>query len=118
MSPQASRDLIARGAAPRRRHDLRLERRPHARRWREAAQACGREVVVVGRAMDRVIDVASECGYLDGLPEFRPPTPIGYLPRDKVVALLTGSQGEPRAALARIAARRASRHRARRAATG
>ncbi|MCB8820680.1 ribonuclease J [Microvirga rosea] len=69
----------------------------------EAARECGREVVVVGRAMDRVLDVATECGYLDGLPEFRKPDTFGYLPRDKVVALLTGSQGEPRAALARIA---------------
>src|SRR5215213_1210445 len=68
-----------------------------------AAQACGREVIAVGRAMDRVIEVARECGYLDGLPEFRPPDAYGYLPRDKVVALITGSQGEPRAALARIA---------------
>jgi mRNA degradation ribonuclease J1/J2 len=32
----------------------------------EAAAACGREVIAVGRAMDRVIDVARECGYLDG----------------------------------------------------
>ena len=39
-------------------------------------------------------------------------TPIGYLPRDKVVALLTGSQGEPRAALARIADGRPSARRA------
>ncbi|HEY8565228.1 MAG TPA: ribonuclease J [Beijerinckiaceae bacterium] len=69
----------------------------------EAAKACGREVVVVGRAMDRVIAVAAECGFLDGLPEFRSADVYGYLPRDKVVALLTGSQGEPRAALARIA---------------
>jgi ribonuclease J len=69
----------------------------------EAARACGREVVVVGRAMDRVIEVASELGYLDGLPEFRGADTYGYLPREKVVALLTGSQGEPRAALARIA---------------
>jgi ribonuclease J len=69
----------------------------------EAARQCGREVVVVGRAMDRVVDVAQECGYLDGLPEFRTADTFGYLPRDKVVALLTGSQGEPRAALARIA---------------
>ena len=44
-----------------------------------------------------------ECGYLDDIPEFRTPDTYGYLPRDKVVALLTGSQGEPRAALARIA---------------
>jgi ribonuclease J len=68
-----------------------------------AAEACGREAVLVGRAMDRVAEVASECGYLDGVPEFRPPNAYGYFPRDKVVALLTGSQGEPRAALARVA---------------
>jgi ribonuclease J len=69
----------------------------------EAARKTGREVVVVGRAMDRVIDVAAECGYLDGLPEFRRADTFAHLPRDKVVALLTGSQGEPRAALARVA---------------
>jgi ribonuclease J len=68
----------------------------------DAARACGREVVLVGRAMDRVVDVARECGYLDDVPEFRTPETYGYLPRDKVVALLTGSQGEPRAALARV----------------
>jgi ribonuclease J len=69
-----------------------------------AAQAADREVVVVGRAMDRVVDVARELGMLDGLKAFRGADAYGYLPRDKVVALLTGSQGEPRAALARIAA--------------
>jgi ribonuclease J len=69
----------------------------------EAAKSCGREVVVVGRAMERVIDVARECGMLDDLPDFRSAQTYGYLPRDKVVALLTGSQGEPRAALARVA---------------
>lgn len=69
----------------------------------EAARECGREVVVVGRAMDRVVEVAKECGFLDGLPEFRSAENYGYLPRDKVVAILTGSQGEPRAALARVA---------------
>ena len=69
----------------------------------EAAMAAQREVVVVGRAMDRVIDVARECGYLDGIPAFRPVDAYGYFPRENVVALLTGSQGEPRAALSRIA---------------
>jgi ribonuclease J len=69
----------------------------------EAAAACGRQVVVVGRAMDRVVDVATELGYLDGLPDFRSVDSYNRLPRDKVVALLTGSQGEPRAALARVA---------------
>ncbi len=69
----------------------------------EAAMACRREVVVVGRAMERVIDVARERGMLDGVPDFRSPETYGYLPRERVVALLTGSQGEPRAAMARIA---------------
>ncbi|MEP9378018.1 ribonuclease J [Aquabacter sp. CN5-332] len=68
----------------------------------EAAMANDREVVVVGRAMDRVIGVAREHGMLDGIPPFRSADAYGYLPRDKVVALLTGSQGEPRAALRRI----------------
>jgi ribonuclease J len=69
----------------------------------DGARACGREVVVVGRAMDRIAQVARETGYLDGVQEFRGTDAFGYLPPDKVVALCTGSQGEPRAALARIA---------------
>jgi len=69
----------------------------------DAARAAGREVVVVGRAMDRVVQIARETGYFDGVQEFRGVDAYGYLPPDKVVALCTGSQGEPRAALARIA---------------
>jgi len=69
----------------------------------DAARACGREVVVVGRSMERVVQVARESGYLEGVQEFRGTDTYGYLPPDKVVALCTGSQGEPRAALARIA---------------
>jgi ribonuclease J len=69
----------------------------------EAAAACGREVVLVGRAMERVAQVARETGYLDGIRDFRSHDIYGHLPPDKVVALCTGSQGEPRAALARIA---------------
>ena len=68
----------------------------------DAAVACGRELVVVGRAMERVAEVARECGFLDGLPDFRTANSYGYLPRDKVVLMLTGSQGEPRAAMARV----------------
>ncbi|HWM82842.1 MAG TPA: ribonuclease J [Pseudolabrys sp.] len=70
----------------------------------QAARAAGREVVVVGRAMERVIQVARETGNFDGVQEFRSQDAYGYLPPDKVVALCTGSQGEARAALARIAA--------------
>jgi ribonuclease J len=69
----------------------------------DAARTAGREVVVVGRAMERVVQVARETGYLAGLQEFRSAETYGYLPPDKVLALCTGSQGEPRAALARIA---------------
>ncbi|MEH2508745.1 ribonuclease J [Nitrobacteraceae bacterium AZCC 1564] len=69
----------------------------------EAAKAADREVVLVGRAMERVVQVARETGYLDGLPNFRGSDLYGHFPPDKVLALCTGSQGEPRAALARIA---------------
>ena len=69
----------------------------------QAALACDRQVVLVGRAMERVVTIAREQGMLDGLPPFVGAESYGYLPRDKVVAILTGSQGEPRAALARVA---------------
>ncbi|MEX1083410.1 MAG: ribonuclease J, partial [Xanthobacteraceae bacterium] len=69
----------------------------------EAARACGRDVVVVGRAMERIAQVARETGYLDGVQEFRSMETYGYLPPEKVLALCTGSQGEPRSALSRIA---------------
>ncbi len=69
----------------------------------DAARAAEREVVLVGRAMERVAQVARETGYLDGVQDFRSADAYGYLPPDKVLALCTGSQGEPRAALSRIA---------------
>ena len=69
----------------------------------EAAAACDREVVLVGRAMERISQVARETGYLDGIKDFRSVDIYGHLPPDKVLALCTGSQGEPRAALSRIA---------------
>jgi ribonuclease J len=69
----------------------------------DAARLSGREVVVVGRAMERVVQVARETGYLDGVQNFRSSELYGHFPPEKVLALCTGSQGEPRAALARIA---------------
>jgi ribonuclease J len=69
----------------------------------EAGFANGRQVMIMGRAMERVVAVARECGHLDGLPPLLGPDPFERMPRDKVLALATGSQGEPRAALARIA---------------
>ena len=69
----------------------------------DAARAADREVVIVGRAMERVVQVARETGYLEGVQNFRGADLYGHFPADKVLALCTGSQGEPRAALARIA---------------
>src|SRR5271166_4331222 len=69
----------------------------------EAGLAAGRSVCIIGRAMERVVAVARECGMLDGLPQFLGMDAFEKLPRDKILALATGSQGEPRAALARMA---------------
>jgi ribonuclease J len=69
----------------------------------EAGLANGKQVMVIGRAMERVLAVARECGYLDGLPAFLGQDHFDRIPRSQVLALATGSQGEPRAALARIA---------------
>ena len=69
----------------------------------DAARAADREVVVIGRAMERIVQIARETGYFEGVQDFHPMDAYGYLPPSKVVALCTGSQGEPRAALSRIA---------------
>ena len=69
----------------------------------EAGFAAGRQVCILGRAIERVVAVARECGMLDGLPPLLGMDAFERLPRDRILALATGSQGEPRAALARIA---------------
>ncbi len=69
----------------------------------EAGFANGRQVAIIGRAMERVVAVARECGYFDGVPPLLGPDPFERMARNKALALATGSQGEPRAALARIA---------------
>ncbi|WP_273792492.1 ribonuclease J [Brucella anthropi] len=69
----------------------------------EAARDAGRQVLVVGRSMKRAISVATELGYMEGLPEYLSEEDYGYIPRENVVMILTGSQGESRAALAKLA---------------
>jgi len=69
----------------------------------EAGFAAGRQVCILGRAIERVVAVARECGMLDGVPPFLGMDAFERLPRDRILALATGSQGEPRAALARMA---------------
>jgi ribonuclease J len=68
-----------------------------------SARRAGRDVVVAGRAMRNVIDAARETGYLRDAGEFLDEEAFGYLPPERVLLLCTGSQGEPRAAIARIA---------------
>jgi len=68
-----------------------------------AAQAAGRELFVVGRSMRRMIDAAREVGYLQNVPAIRDEREAELLPRNRVLYLCTGSQGETRSALVRIA---------------
>ena len=69
----------------------------------EVAKQTGRQLCVAGRSLDRIIGVAKACGYLKGLPEVIRVETAMNLPRGEVLILATGGQGEPRAALARIA---------------
>ena len=69
-----------------------------------AARDAGRHVALVGRSLRNLEAAARECGYLRGLPEFVPEDEAGGIPDDNLLLLCTGSQGEPRSALARIAA--------------
>jgi ribonuclease J len=69
----------------------------------DAARAAGRELVVGGRALHRVIEVAIDTGYLPQGFRYVDQQQFSELKRSNVVCLCTGSQGEPRAAMARIA---------------
>ncbi|MHB0953675.1 MAG: ribonuclease J [Allorhizobium sp.] len=68
-----------------------------------AAEAAGREVLLLGSSLKRVVAVAGDVGLMEGVKPFIAEDEFGFIPRDKVVVILTGSQGEPRAALAKIA---------------
>jgi ribonuclease J len=68
-----------------------------------ACHAAGRTLVVAGRALHRIIEVAIETGYLPNGFTYLDQQRFSDLPRDKVLVLCTGSQGETRAAMARIA---------------
>jgi ribonuclease J len=71
----------------------------------KVAMAHDRQVALVGRSMWRIVEAAKETGYLSDLPEFVTEHDVGYLPREKTLLICTGSQGEPRSALSRIARR-------------
>ncbi|WP_420605325.1 ribonuclease J [Novosphingopyxis sp.] len=69
----------------------------------EVAKATGRELCVAGRSLDRMIENAKATGYLKNFPEVLRFDEAMQLPRSKVMIVATGGQGEPRAALARVA---------------
>ena len=69
----------------------------------EVAAACGRQVCVAGRSLDRIIKTAKAAGYLKDFPPTVDWDAAMALPRDEVMIIATGGQGEARAALARVA---------------
>jgi len=69
----------------------------------EAAAKHDRHVVLSGRGMHRIVNAAKSVGLLNGLPDFVDEENAGYLPAEKTLILCTGSQGEYRAALSKIA---------------
>jgi ribonuclease J len=67
------------------------------------AAATGRHVVVLGRSLDRTIRAARRAGYLGDVDPFVEAREFGFLPPERALLLCTGSQGEPRAALSKLA---------------
>ncbi|MFB9225063.1 ribonuclease J [Paracoccus cavernae] len=68
----------------------------------EAGVAAGRKVCLLGRAMRRMVSTAQETGILKGFPGTISPEEAADLPREKVMLIVTGSQGERRAASAQL----------------
>ena len=69
----------------------------------EAGQRAGRSIVLLGRAMRRMIEAAIETGVLTDFPKVVSPEDAGSIPRENLMLLVTGSQGERRAASAQLA---------------
>lgn len=69
----------------------------------EVARSTGRDVVMAGASLKRNYTAARECGYLADVPPFLEDGFANHLPRERSLIICTGGQGEPRAALARMA---------------
>lgn len=69
----------------------------------EVANAVGRKLCVAGRSLDRIISTAKTAGYLKDFPPTVDWDDAMALPRNKVMIIATGGQGEARAALSRVA---------------
>ena len=68
----------------------------------KCAEKVGRHLSLVGRSMHRIYNTARECGYLQNIKPPLDPRDAKKIPRDKIVYLCTGSQGEPLGAMNRI----------------
>jgi ribonuclease J len=68
-----------------------------------AGRDAGRRVALVGRSLRNIDAAARECGYLTDLPPFLREDDIDDVPDDNLLMLISGSQGEPRSALTRVA---------------
>jgi len=69
----------------------------------EAGERAGRSICLLGRAMRRMIEAAVETGVLTGFPKVIAPEDAARIPRENLMLLVTGSQGERRAASAQLA---------------
>ena len=67
------------------------------------AKSTGRRISVLGRSLQNYIQIAKATGYLKEFPDLVPTCDLDYLPRSEQLILATGSQGEPRAAMAKLA---------------
>ena len=68
-----------------------------------AAEAAGRKIVVAGRSLWRIIEAAQASGYLLDIPEIFNPDQVGQTKREKLLIMATGCQGEPLAAVTKMA---------------
>ena len=66
------------------------------------AEKIGRQISLVGRSMNRIYKAAKQCGYLKDVIEPVDLREVKNIPREKIVYLCTGSQGEPMGAMMRI----------------
>lgn len=68
-----------------------------------AGMAAARDVALFGRSLRNSVQAARECGYLSRIPDFVSEEEAGYIPDDQLLVICTGSQGEERSALAKLA---------------
>jgi ribonuclease J len=69
-----------------------------------AGEIAGRHIALIGRSLGNYMEAAQSAGYLKDVPDFLDEEDVGSIPHENQLLIVTGSQGEPRSALSRIAA--------------